>query len=152
MTRPLRALLQIAVGVALLAAPAGAHDIPDEMRMHAWAKPAGDRLHVLVRVPLTLLLNLNLPKRGIGYLELSQLDDGLRTAVAAIAKDLEFFEDGRRLALAAGEGRISLPSDRSFESYETALANIHGPRLPEKTDVFWNQGYFDAHLHYPIRS
>ncbi len=120
--------------------------------MHAWAKPKDDRLHVLVRVPLTLLLNLNLPKRGIGYLELSQLDDGLRTAVAAIAKDLEFFQDGRRLALAAGEGRISLPSDRSFESYETALANIHGPRLPEKTDVFWNQGYFDAHLHYPIRS
>jgi len=52
MTRPLRALL-IAVGVTLLAAPAGAHDIPDEMRMHAWAKPDGDRLHVLVRVPLT---------------------------------------------------------------------------------------------------
>jgi len=152
MTRPLRALLQIAVGVALLAAPAGAHDIPDEMRMHAWAKPDGDRLHVLVRVPLTLLLNLNLPKRGIGYLELAQLDQGLRTAIAATAKDLEFFEDGRRLTLATGEGRISIPSDRSFESYETAFANIHGPRLPDETDVFWNQGYFDAHLQYPIRS
>jgi len=152
MTRPRRALLQIAVGVALLAAPAGAHDIPDEMRMHAWAKPDGDRLHVLVRVPLTLLLNLNLPKRGIGYLELAQLDQGLRTAIAATAKDLEFFEDGRRLTLATGEGRISIPSDRSFESYETAFANIHGPRLPDETDVFWNQGYFDAHLQYPIRS
>jgi len=53
------------------------------MRMHAWAKPDGARLHVVVRDPLALLLNLNLPKRGVGYLELSQLDEGLRTAVAA---------------------------------------------------------------------
>jgi len=152
MTTPLRAFLQVALGLAILATPAGAHDIPEQMRMHAWAKPEGDRLHVLVRVPLTLLLNLNLPKRGIGYLELSQLDEGLRTAIAAIAKDLEFFEDGRRLTLATGEGRISLPSDRSFESYEKALANLHGPRLSNDTDVFWNQGSFDAHLQYPIRS
>ena len=152
MTAPLRALLCVASGVAILATPASAHDIPDQMRIHAWAKPEGDRLHVLVRVPLTLLLNLNLPKRGIGYLELSQLDERLRTAIAAIAKDLELFEDGRRLTLATGQGRISLPSDRSFESYEAALANFQGPPLSDDTDVFWNQGWFDAYLKYPIRS
>lgn len=152
MTALHRVLLAVAPSMVILALPAAAHDIPNEMRMHAWAKPDGARLHVVVRVPLALLLNLNLPKRGVGYLELSQLDEGLRTAVAAVDKDLEFFEDGRRLPLVGGQGRISLPSDRSFESYTTALASIHGPSLPEGTDVFWNQGYFDAHLDYPIRS
>ena len=48
--------------------------------------------------------------------------------------------------------RISQPSDNSFETYAKARASIAGPKLPDTTDVFWNQGYFDAHLEYPIRS
>ena len=107
---------------------------------------------MLVRVPLALLLNVDLPKRGPGYLELSQMDEALARAVAATAKDIEFLEDGRRLTLARGVGRISSPSDRSFESFASAFASIHGPRLTDSTDVFWNQGYFDAHLEYRIVS
>jgi hypothetical protein len=143
--------------VALLASLLGvnpilAHDVPSELRIHAFVKPEGERLDVLVRVPLALLLNLDLPKRGPGYLELSQLDEGLARAVAATAKDIEFLEDGRPLTLTRGRGRISLPSDRSFESFDSAIALIHGPRLPDAADVFWNQGYFDAHLEYRIAS
>jgi hypothetical protein len=107
---------------------------------------------VLVRVPLDLLLNLNLPKRGPGYLELAAMEAVLPRAVDATAKDLVFFEDGQALALARGEARISLPSDRSFESFDQALAQVLGPRLPASTDVFWNQGYFDAYLEYRIGS
>ena len=29
-------------------------------------------------------------------------------------------------------------------------AHIAGPPLPETANVFWNQGYFDLHLEYPI--
>ena len=138
----------------LFAAPprAGAHDIPGELRVHALVKPEGERLRVLVRVPLELLLNLNLPKRGPGYLELSAAEQALPRAIAATGKELAFFEDGERLAPGRGEGRFSLPSDRSFESFEQALALVQGPRLPAGTDVFWNQGYFDAYLEYPLRS
>lgn len=120
--------------------------------MHAFVKPEGERLRVLVRVPLDLLLNLNLPKRGPGYLDLPAVEEAIPKAIAATAKEMLFFEDGTRLAPSRAEGRISQPSDKSFESFERAFALLHGPRLAASTDVFWNQGYFDAYLEYPIAS
>ncbi len=153
-TAPLRVAL-VALGLAWsgpAALPAAAHDIPDRISMHAFVKPEGDRLHLLVRVPLTLLLNLDLPKRGPGYLDLGQIDGALQAAAAATARDLRVFADGIRLTPDRATGRISIAADRSFASYDAALASIHGPRLPEGTDVFWNQGFFDVHLEYPVRS
>jgi hypothetical protein len=148
-------ILRTAAAAILAAAffsPVLAHDIPGELRLHAFAKPEGERLRVLVRVPLDLLLNLNLPKRGPGYLELAAAEAYIPKAVAAITKELLFFEDGRQLALARGEGRFSPPADRSFDTFERAHALVTGPRLPAGTDVFWNQGYFDAYLEYAIAS
>jgi hypothetical protein len=140
------------LAAALVPAPAAAHDIPGEARLHAFLKPEGERLHVLVRVPLALLLNLDVPKRGPGYIDLAAVGAALPRAVAATDKDLELFEDGRRLTVARWSARISAASDRSFESYEKARALLAGPPLPEATDVFWNQGYFDAAIEYEIRS
>jgi hypothetical protein len=142
----------LALAVAISARPAWAHDIPDRISLHAFARPEGERMHLVVRVPLTLLLNLNLPKRGPGYLDLAQVEARIPGAAAALARDLALFEDGELLMPVASSGRISVPSDRSFESYERARENIAGSRLPESTNVFWNQGFFDAHLEYSIRS
>lgn len=147
-----RRLAWAAVFIAGFVAPCAAHDIPDELRVHAFMKAEGERLQVLVRVPLALLLNLNLPKRGIGYLDLPHVQAQLPRAVEATAKGISFFEDGDRLAYSRGEARISLPSDKSFQSFEQALASIRGARLPDSTDVFWNQGYLDTAIEYPIRS
>jgi hypothetical protein len=142
-----------AVAVLLaVGAPSVAHDVPGELRVHAFVRPEGERLRVLVRVPLDLLLNIDLPKRGTGYLELTQVDQAFPRAIAALAKDLEFLQDGKRLTLAHGQARISLPPDKSFQSFEQAVASVRGPPLPPTTDVFWNQGYFDALLEYPIDS
>jgi len=99
-----------------------------------------------------LLLNVDLPKQGPGYLALASIDEGLARAVQATDKDVLWFEKDRRLTLAASTARISLPSDTSFNSYASALALLHGPRLRSTEYVFWNQGYFDAHLEYPIES
>ena len=139
-------------GRLICPAGAAAHDVPGELRIHAIAKAEEDRLRVLVRVPLDLLPNLNLPKRASGYLDLRQVEDALPKAVAATAKDLVFLEDGRPLQVLHGEGRISLPSDQSFGSFEQALAAVRGERLPVATDVFPNRGYFDAYLEYRIAS
>ena len=151
LSRLLQTLLALIIPL-LAFSTAIAHDVPSELRIHAFVKPEGDRLDVLVRVPLALLLNIDLPKRGPGYLDLPHLDEGIARAVAATAKDIEFLEDGRQLPLSGGSGRISPASDKSFESFASAFALIHGPKLADATDVFWNQGYFDAHLEYRIDS
>jgi hypothetical protein len=147
-----RTVCAVAALLAGVAAPCAAHDIPSELRLHAFMRAEGERLQVLVRVPLALLLNLDLPKRGNGYLDLPRAQEQLPRAIEATTKDLVFYEDDQRLVPVRGEARISLPSDKSFQSYEQALAAIRGARLPESTDVFWNQGYFDAVIDYPIRS
>ncbi len=129
-----------------------AHDIPDEIVVQTFVKPAGERLHVLVRLPLALLLNMNLPKRGPGYLDFAHLAPALKASADATARELDLFEEGRRLAPLVAQGRVSLPSDRSFERYTTALAHLQSPPLAADTELFWNQGFFDARLEYPIRS
>lgn len=134
------------------ALPAPAHDVPVDTRLHAFVKPEGERLHVLLRMPLGLLLNADLPKQGPGYLALSQLDEGLARALASIDREIGWYEGDQRLTLSAGKARIAPPTDTAFGSYDSARALIHGPPLPEGTYVFWNQGYLDAHLEYRIAS
>lgn len=149
---PAAPILALLLGLTLFAPIASAHDIPDQIRLQGFVKPEVDTLHFVVRVPLVMLLNLNLPKRGPGFLALEHLDDGLERAAAATAREIVLYQDGEPLAYETVRARISQPSDRSFASFEQALETINGPPLPADTDVFWNQGYFDAHFRYPIRS
>lgn len=129
---------------------AAAHDVPEEIVIHAFVKPEGERLRLLVRLPLILLMNLDLPKEGPGYLDLTRMEEPLKTAAAAAAEQIVLFEDDRPLVLQQASGRISLPSDQSFSSYREALAHVQGASLPPHARVFWNQGFFDAHLEYAI--
>ena len=86
-----------AAALLLVVVPSAANDLPGELRVHAFVRPEGDRLRVLVRVPLDLLLNMNLPKRGNGYLDLSHVDEAFPRALAALGRDVEFLEDGEPL-------------------------------------------------------
>lgn len=138
--------------LAAAAASVRAHDIPDEIVLHAFVKPEGERLHFLVRVPLAMLLSMNLPQRGLAYLDLAAVEERLPAAAAATAREIALYENGVALKPSRSAARISLPSDQSFASYEKARASIAGPKLSATTDVVWNQGYLDAHLEYPIGS
>jgi len=135
-----------------LMASSAAHDVPGEIIIQAFVKPEGERLHLLLRLPLALLLNLDLPKQGPGYLDLAHIDEALQAAAVVAAQEIALFEDDRRLNYQRAATRISLPSDTSFSSYAQALAHLNGPKLPMHTTVFWNQGFFDAHIEYPIAS
>ena len=148
------ATLIMAVLVGALAGAAAAHDIPSEVRIQAFVKPSGARLELLVRVPLLAMREVDFPKRGPGYLDLARADDALTTAARLwIADSIELYENDLRLekprVVAA---RVSLASDRSFASYEEALAHIKGPRLPDSMDLYWNQQLLDVLLEFPIRS
>jgi HupE / UreJ protein len=80
------------------------------------------------------------------------MDDKLEEATAAFAREVVFYDDRPLVRQAPSRARISLPSDPSFESFESALDNIRGPSLARGTQVSWTEGYLDAYLRYPIRS
>lgn len=139
----------------LLALPyrAFAHDIPNDVLVQAFLKPEGNTLHLLIRVPLVAMRDVDFPERGSGYLDLDRVDSYLPDAATLWISDfLQLYEDDRRLPKKpkVAATRISLPSDKSFASYEEALGHLKSPKLNE--DVFWNQVMFDVLLDYPIQS
>ena len=148
--------LWTAVLLAVALFPAGllAHDIPNDVTVHAFLKPQDDRLHLIVRVPLKALRDIEFPKKGTTFLDIPNADGALREAAMLwVPSSMELYEDDRRLenpVLTAA--RISLPSDRSFQSYDAAAARLLDPPLPAETELPWDQGLLDASFEYPIRS
>ncbi len=131
-----------------------AHDIPNDVVVQAFLKPEGQRARLLIRVPMQAIRDVDIPQRGLGYLDLTRIEEALRTgATIWIAQQVALYEeDVRAGAPELVAVRVSLPSDTSFREYETALAHMSGPPLPVNTDLYWEQGMLDAWLEYPIRS
>ena len=145
----------IVVALVIAASVSGiAHEIPNAIIVQAFLKPEGDRLRFLVRVPLQAMSDIDVPQREQGYLDLARVDDALRDAATIwIAREVALYEEESRLPVPDVVAvRVSLPSDRSFQTYETALAHIEGPPLSEDIDLYWEQGVMDAWLEYPIAS
>ncbi|HEV8038922.1 MAG TPA: HupE/UreJ family protein [Bryobacteraceae bacterium] len=133
---------------------AAAHDIPNDVMVQAFVKPEGNRLHLLVRVPLKAIRDINFPERGQGYLDLTQVDPLLSDAARLWISDFIDIYEGEALLTRPRviETRIALESDRSFASYEQAWAHLTGPKLAPETDVVWNQTMFDVLFEYSIAS
>ncbi len=136
------------------AATLQAHDIPLDVAVHMLVKPEGDRLQLLVRMPLQSVRDVEFPEFGPGYLDVEQLAPQLSDlATLWIAHDVEIYEDGRRLPLPSiAATQISIQSDRSFASADEAIAHIREPLLANSANVVWNQVWFDVLLEYPIAS
>jgi hypothetical protein len=147
----------LAIAAAILALAPGsssAHDIPASVVVQAFVRPQGDRLRLLVRVPLGAMRDVEFPLRDGGLLDLPRADRSLRDAAALwLAKDIALYEGDTPLGapLLAGV-RVSLPSDRSFATYDSALTGITGPPLAPDTLLYWNQAMLDVLLEYPIHS
>jgi uncharacterized membrane-anchored protein YitT (DUF2179 family) len=138
----------------LFGSVASAHDIPTDVTVQAFVKPAGTRLQVLVRVPLKAMRDVSFPLREQGFLDLAHADMFLRdAAVVWISGDVEIYENDVRVSPPVLTAvRVSLPSDRSFVSYDDALAHLSGSRLPVNTDIPWDQAMMDVLFEYPIAS
>jgi hypothetical protein len=109
---------------------------------------------MLVRVPLNSMRDFQFPTRGPGYLNISEAEPMLLAAARLWIVDyLQLYEEDSILTGAeVVAARISLLSDTSFRSYETALASVLGPPLPEETELYWEQAMMDVLIEYPIRS
>jgi len=140
--------------LALTLASVSAHDIPNDVTMQVFVKPSGQRLSLLVRAPLKAMRDTEFPKLGPGYLDLARADASLREAATVwIAQNISLYEGDVRLpAPQLVAARASLESDRSFASYEEALAHVTGPKLPDETQVVWDQTMLDVLYEYPIVS
>lgn len=152
-----RVLLYLALAGLVAVVPVGgayAHDIPRDITVRAFVKPEGQRLHLLVRVPLEAMQDVVFPLNGPGYLDLSRADESLNEAAMLwIGQEVSIHENGTRLPVPVlAAVRVSLPSDRSFNAYETALASISGQPLPVDTRIYWQQAMLDALFEYRIAS
>ena len=146
MNRVLAIVLAL-LGILLSAMPRlSAHDLPSDVQVRMFFKPEGSRLRVIARVPLASIIETDWPERGPGLLDLSRAERSLRDgALVRIADDLAIFEGDRRLdAPRVAAVMASLPSDRSFDSYESALAHTTGPRLSDDTEFVIAQGLLDV--------
>src|SRR5262245_8191234 len=153
-----RAAAGVFVFLAFWATPtvAGAHDIPADVTIQAFLKPDGHRLRLLVRVPLEALRDLSVPTRpgSAGIVDLARLRPLLSGAATVwVGQNVDVYENDARLpATSLLDLRVSLPTDRSFGSYDDALRHVTGPQLPDETELSWTTGLLDVLYETPIQS
>jgi hypothetical protein len=140
---------------ALVPKAVTADEIPLRVAVQAFVKAENDRLNLVMRVPMDAMVEAQFPLRGeVGFVIFSQARGAMESAANnEILKAIQLFEGDRLLQSANLEAvRIALPSDRSFVTYESALANVHSAPLPDATDLYYRQGFLDIHASYAIES
>jgi hypothetical protein len=129
---------------------ATAHDLPVNRMMNAFVKIEPTRAQLVVRVPLDLMRGIPFPLKGADY-DLAAAAPATELALIFLADGFVILENGVRLAPSSSAGRLSPPSDRSFEDYDTAMALADRPPEPAAT-IPYDKGYLDVHFTYPISS
>jgi hypothetical protein len=120
-----------------------------------FVRPEGRALHVVVRVPLAAMRDVEFPLRpGPGeFLDVARAGPALGDAARLwVADDLALYEDDARLPPPrVAAVRAALPADGAFESVGSAMAGVRGAPLPASTELPWRQAMLDVALVYPIR-
>ena len=156
--RPVRRLivawmLALAMLVGLPTEPA-AHEIPARVTVLAFVKPEGRVLHLVLRVPLAAMRDVDFPQRDQDYLDIAKATPMLEGAAATWLTDFIALYEGdtplRNARIAAI--RIELPSDRSFETYDGAVARLRAPPLDATVDLPATQAMLDVQVDYAIQS
>ncbi|MGI9626198.1 MAG: hypothetical protein ACR2QM_05125, partial [Longimicrobiales bacterium] len=130
------------------------HEIPADVTVQAFVVPAGDSVRLVVRVPLTSMRDVQFPVRGLGYVDFPAVRPLLAEQAGLwLADYVTLFEDGRPLPRARVTAtRISLPSDRSFQELDLALAHIQATPLSNDIDLVLEQAMLDVVMMAPINS
>jgi hypothetical protein len=148
-------LLLFVAALTLWPTIAGAHDVPDRVRIDAFVKVDGGRVVLLIRVPANALIDYWFPTLpGAAWVDLPGAE-GFATdgAKVWIADRVTVYDDTTELPkpqlLAV---RISRVNDPSFGAFESALAGVSGMPLPPDTLAVQDQLTVDALLQIPLTS
>lgn len=139
--RVLRRLLLL----SMLCLPSAAHEVPAALETNIWLRPQAQHLDLLIRVPLRALRDIPFPELPNGELDTARLAPTLPPAIKTNLLDpLTLLANGQALgALRIEYVQLSLPSDRSFESFPAALAHTASPLNTEP--LRWDQAFLDVH-------
>ncbi len=140
----------LSLALALTSSLVAAHDLPTNTIMNAFVKIEPHQAHLVVRVPLDLLRGVSFPLRGDQY-DLAASGPATQEALRDLAEGLVILENGVRLTPSESSGRLSPPSNRSFEDYDAAVAHIARPQ-DLTMGIAYRLGSLDAHFIYPISS
>ena len=149
LTRRLLVAALVALMTALGSSRAGAHELANQIVVQAFLKVSEDRSELIARVPLILLQGVGLPTRGPGFIDFEAVSGEFDRAAVALADQLRLTVDGETIRPEEFGYRVSLPTERTFETFEAARRHVLGPDLPVSSDVMWNQGFFDVYFEYP---
>lgn len=138
------------MSAAAYAQLANAHEFKLDAVINAFVKIDPGEAQLVVRAPLYLFKSARFPVDNI-EIDVDKSAPALQRALAAIQQDITLFEDGRPLVASHATARLSLPSDRSFETYEEASRHVAEP-LERGTSIYIDQGYVDARISYAIGS
>jgi hypothetical protein len=138
----------LALCAACWAGAAQAHEFKLDAVINAFVEVRPGEARLVLRAPLYLFKQARFPVAN-AQIDLDQAAPALERALAAIQRDITLQENGRALVASSASARLSLPSDRSFESYEQALDHVAEP-LEAGTGIYIDQGYVDARISYPI--
>ena len=152
-----RSLVPAAVAillVAVLTSAMAAHEIPRSVTVQAFVKPEPGRMRVIVRVPLSAMRDVQWPETADGTLDAERAQPLLIDAATQwIVPTLEIREGTTTLPRPTlVSARISVPSDRSFHSYEAALSHALAKASIDETRLPWQQALLDVLLEYPVTS
>jgi hypothetical protein len=150
----MRTIGALALVLLIVQAAPAAHEVPNEVTVLTFLRPEGTHLRFLVRAPLKSLRDVDVPTKGQGMLDLDRIEPTLLDAsMLWIGDFVKVYENGQELPKpTVVAARVSLPSDRSFATYEQAMAHLAGDALPSDTELYWEQGLLDVLFEFPIAS
>ncbi len=133
---------------------AQAHEIPRDAQVQVFLKQDEQRLTLLIRAPMSAMKEVEFPLIKDIYLNLEKIKPSLEQAAQLWFTDnLKVSQNGTLLSAPTIENtRISLPSDRSFGAYETALSHVRKSQWDLPDDLVWSQQYLDIEMAYPLAS
>jgi hypothetical protein len=152
----LRLARALVAGIAVLALSQAvdAHDIPASVVVRSFVKPEGQRLRVLLRLPLVAMRDFVIPTRDGILLDLPRVQPMLGDMVRTwVLPSLALLEDGQPVGTPViAATRISLPSDPAFAAYDSAVAHFGAAPLDPAIAVPMSDALLDILLEYPIHN